>query len=53
MIHSGKCQSIVFESMNDKWDLNQLQLIMLGSETLRGDEDTAESNELIMKSMNE
>ena len=48
------CQRIVFESMNDsmndEWDLTQLQSITLGLYTLYGDFHTIESNELIMKS---
>ena len=51
------CQRIVFESMNDsmndEWDLTQLQSITLGIYTLYGDSATAESNELKMKSMND
>ncbi len=51
------CNSIVLESMNDwmndEWDLNQLQSIILGWGALDGDDDTVESNELIMKSMND
>jgi len=51
------CHSVVFESMNDwmndEWDLNRLQSISLGERALFGDEDTVESNELIMKSMND
>ena len=50
------CRWIVFESMNDwmndEWDLTQLQSITLGERALYGDDDT-ESNELIMKSMND
>ena len=50
------CQSIVFESMNDwmtdEWDLNRLESIILGWEALYGDNDTATSNEMIMKSIN-
>ena len=46
---------IVFDSMNDwmidKWDLIRLQSITLGLDALEGDEDTVESNELIMKSI--
>ena len=53
----GDCHSIVFESMNDwmnhKSDLTKLQSIILGSQTLCGDVYTIESNELIMKSMND
>ena len=53
----GPCHSIVFESendwMNDKWDLTKLQSITLALEVARGDENTVESNELIMRSMNE
>ena len=51
------CHSIVFESMNDwmndEWDLTQLQSITLGYDTLRGDDNTIISNELIMKSRND
>jgi len=51
-----KCHRIVFDSMNDwmndEWDLNQLQSITLGYQVLDGDGDTVDSNELIMKSMN-
>ena len=51
-----ECHSIVFESMsdwvNDEWDLIQLQSIKLGSYAFEGDEDTVESNVLIMRSMN-
>ena len=51
------CHSIVFESMNDwmndEWDLIQLQSIFLGSYTLKGKEETVESNELMMRSMND
>ena len=53
----GDCHSIVFESMNDwmnhKSDLTKLQSIILGSQTLCGDVYTIESNELIMRSMND
>ena len=49
--------SIVFESMNDwmndEWDLFRLQSIILGSSAFDGDDNTIESNELIMKSMND
>ena len=52
-----KCHLIVFDSMNDwmndKWDLIPLQSITLELGALEGDEDTIESNELIMKSMND
>ena len=52
-----KCHSIVFESMNDwmtdEWDLTRLQSITLGEWALGSDNDTVESNELIMKSMND
>ena len=52
-----ECHSIVFESMNDwmndEWDLTRLQSIILGSYCLYGDRSTVESNELIMKSMND
>ena len=48
---------IVFESMNDwmndEWDLNRLKSITLGNCTLACDQYTTESNELIMKSMND
>ena len=51
-----KCHRIVFESMNDwmndEWDLIRLQFITLKLGALRGDYETVESNELIMKSMN-
>ena len=51
------CHSIVFESENDwmnhKSDLTKLQSIILGSQTLCGDVYTIESNELIMRSMND
>ena len=51
------CHSIVFESMNDwmndELDLNQLQSITLEYGALYGDCETKESNELIMKSMND
>ena len=51
------CKWIVFDSMNDwmndKWDLIRLQSITLELGALEGDEDTIESNELIMKSMND
>ena len=51
-----ECHSIVFESMNDwmndEWDLTQLQSITLGDRALYGDY-TRETNELIMKSMND
>ena len=51
------CHSIVFESMND-WmndesDLTQLQSIVLEWGALCGDYATYESNELIMRSMND
>ena len=50
-----KCQTVVFESMNDwmndEWDLTRLQSITLGRCALCGDSTTVESNELIMKSM--
>ena len=50
-----RCHGIVFESMNDwmndEWDLTQLQSITLGEWALGSDNDTVESNELIMKSM--
>ena len=50
------CHLIVFESMNDwmndEWDLIRLESIILGSLTLYGDY-TRETNELIMKSMND
>ena len=50
------CRWIVFESMNDwmndEWDLTQLQSITLGDRALYGDY-TRETNELIMKSMND
>ena len=53
----SNCQSIVFESkndwMNDEWDLIQLQSITLGDEAFDGDDYTVESNELIMKSLND
>ena len=39
--------------MNDKSDLTKLQSITLALEVARGDENTVESNELIMRSMNE
>ena len=39
--------------MNDKWDLNQLQSITLGRWALESDIGTVESNELIMRSMND
>ena len=39
--------------MNDEWDLTQLQSITLESFALYGDSHTVESNELIMKSMND
>ena len=39
--------------MDHESDLNQLQSITLGSYVLYGDEDTIESNELIMRSMND
>ena len=49
------CHSIVFESMNDwmndEWDLNRLQSIILRNEALQG--DARESNELMMRSTNE
>ena len=49
------CHSIVFESMNDwmndEWDLNRLQSIILRNEALQG--DARESNELIMRSTND
>ena len=51
------CHSIVFESMNDwmndEWDLTQLQSITLREWALDGDYIFVESNELIMKSMND
>ena len=51
------CHKVAFESendwMNDKWDLTKLQSITLALEVARGDENTVESNELIMRSMNE
>jgi len=51
-----KCQLIVFDSMNDwmndEWDLIRLQSITMGLFSLGGDGFTRESNELIMKSMN-
>ena len=51
------CHWIVFESMNDwmndEWDLIRLQSITLGGGALNGDGETYESNELIMRSMNE
>ena len=50
-----RCHSIVFESMkdwmNDEWDLTQLQSITLGYGALFSDNNTKETNELIMKSM--
>ena len=53
----NNCHSIVFESMNDwmndELDLNQLQSITLEYGALYGDCETKESNELIMKSMND
>ncbi len=39
--------------MNDEWDLIRLQSITLGGGALNGDGETYESNELIMRSMNE
>ena len=52
-----RCQRIEFDSMNDwmndEWDLIRLESIILGDEALYGDEDTTESNERIMKSMND
>ena len=39
--------------MNDEWDLFRLQSIILGSSAFDGDDNTIESNELIMKSMND
>ena len=39
--------------MNHKSDLTKLQSIILGSQTLCGDVYTIESNELIMRSMND
>ena len=52
-----RCQRIEFDSMNDwmndEWDLIRLESIILGDEALYGDEDTTESNEMIMKSMND
>ena len=49
--------SAVFKSMNDwmndEWDLFRLQSIILGSSAFDGDDNTIESNELIMKSMND
>ena len=52
-----KCRRIVLESMNgwknDEWDLPQLQSIKLGSFAFEGDDNTADSNVLIMKSMND
>ena len=39
--------------MNDELDLNQLQSITLEYGALYGDCETKESNELIMKSMND
>ena len=39
--------------MYDERDLNQLQSITLGLWALCGDKDNVESNELIMKSMND
>ena len=39
--------------MNDQWDLNRLQSITLGYGVLCGDYHVIESNELIMKSMND
>ena len=53
------CHSIVFESMNDwmndKWDLTQLQSIILGSFVLSAEDNDVEkeSSSLRMKSMNE
>ena len=51
----NECHSVVFESMNgwmnDEWDLNRLQSIDVGLWTFGGDDFTAESNELTMKSM--
>ena len=48
------CNSVVFESMNDwmndEWDLNQLQSIILEFQALCGDYNMIESNELIMRS---
>ena len=53
----NKCRRIVLESMNgwknDEWDLPQLQSIKLGSFAFEGDDNTADSNVLIMKSMND
>ena len=37
--------------MNDEWDLTQLQSITLGYGALFSDNNTKETNELIMKSM--
>ena len=52
-----KCRSVVFESMNDwlnnEWDLNQLESIILGFQALFGDVSNREWNELIMKGMND
>ena len=52
-----ECRRIVLESMNgwknDEWDLPQLQSIKLGSFAFEGDDNTADSNVLIMKSMND
>ena len=52
-----RCHLIVFDSMNDwmndEWDLFRLQSIILGSSAFDGDDNTIESNELIMKSMND
>ena len=39
--------------MNDEWDLTQLQSIILRFRAIYGDMFTTESNELIMKSMND
>ena len=39
--------------MNDEWDLIRLQSITLGGGALNGDGETYESNELIMRSMND
>ena len=42
-----------YEWLNDEWDLNRLQSITLRYGTLEGDHNTIESNELIMRSMND
>ena len=51
------CHKVAFESendwMNDEWDLTQLQSITIGSDSFMLHRYTVDSNELIMRSMND